>query len=106
MNEQPKWSGLFGIDPAFTAPGEANSDPGNEPHIHVKKYGHVLPMSYEMAIDYGVMTEDEALARGWTPPPPLPPLQWRRRLRMWWLNTWHKRPRIHLGPCDHSDCGY
>lgn len=35
-----------------------------------------------------------------------PPAPWSRRKRLrWWLqDLWARRPRVHLGPCDHTDC--
>lgn len=62
-----------------------------------------MPISLEVAVDHGIITEDDARARGWTPYVP-PPIPWRRRLRSRLRGIWHNRPHVHLGPCDHSDC--
>lgn len=75
---------------------------GDDPP-RVTKIGYTIPMSYDMAIEYGLMTEEEARAKGWTPfeYPPIP--FWRRvryRIRGWW----DMRPRAHFGPCNHEDC--
>lgn len=70
----------------------------------VKISSGLVPMTFEALIDLGAMTEDQARARGWQPPPRVrTPI--RRRLWWWVLMTWHqRRPRLHFRPCDHSDC--
>jgi hypothetical protein len=50
----------------------------DQPHFEVRKLAAYAPMSVEMMLDYGMLSEDEARAQGWTPPPPVPRL---RRLR-------------------------
>lgn len=70
--------------------------------LTVLKLGVTMPVSTEMALDAGWITEDEARARGWTPPPPIPRLRrLRYDLQSWW---WGHKPHMHLGPCDHGDC--
>lgn len=45
-----------------------------------KAVGYV-EISTEMALDCGLITEEQARAQGWTPPPPIP---WWVRLRWRW----------------------
>jgi len=70
----------------------------SEPEITVHKIGAYVPVSVELLLDAGAITEEEAREMGWTPPPPLPRL---RRLRWalssWW---WDHKPRVHFGPCE------
>jgi hypothetical protein len=84
----------FGFGPEF--------DVKPEPTITVQKLSNYVTMSTEMALDYGIITEAQARERGWTPPPP--PTR-RQRFRYWRGHLWHKRPRVHFGPCDHRGCG-
>lgn len=53
------------------------------PEITVHKVSYYQPISLELAMDCGLITEAEARERGWTPPPPIP---WRWRLR-WRLSS-------------------
>jgi hypothetical protein len=80
----------------------------DEPEITVHKLSVYVPISIEMALDAGLMTEDEARAQGWTgwpPPPPRPP--WRRRVRGR-LAEWRDRlalaRRVLAGHDVHEDC--
>lgn len=52
----------------------------------VVKSSAYIPVSYEHLIDAGLMTEEEARARGWTPRP-RPRIPWWRRLR-WRVQAW------------------
>lgn len=73
----------------------------------VRKVAHFLPMSLEMAVDVGAITEEEARARGWVPlrERPQPRIPLRRRARWALARVWRRRPRVHFGPCeDHHDC--
>ncbi len=78
----------------FWLHGEPLHDMGSK--IEVVKFGHVLPISEDMAMDYGIIPDTR---------PPLPPLPHRTRLH-WWLREWWSdhRPVLHFGPCDHDDC--
>lgn len=60
----------------------------------VLKYGHYLPVPYELLIDEGAMTVEEARARGWTPRP-RPRIPWWRRLR-WRIDTFRERLAFRL----------
>ena len=79
----------------------------DEPEITVHKYAAYIPVSVEMLMDAGLMTEDEARAQGWTPPPPRPPVPWSRRLRSR-LQDWRDRiklaRRVLAGEDIHGDC--
>lgn len=68
-----------------------------------RKIGYTIPVSIEVLLAEGAITEEQARARGWTPQPPVP---WLRRKR-WALGYWwyEHKPHVHLGPCDHGDCG-
>lgn len=55
-----------------------------------------LPVSLDLAVAYGVISEAEARARGWTPPPPPVHVAWRRRAR-WALRDWRERVGRRLG---------
>lgn len=70
----------------------------------VRKYAATLPMSFEMLVASGAMTEEEALAKGWQKPTPVhvPRLTRLRRSWQWWWAD--HRPHVHLGPCDHGEC--
>lgn len=59
----------------------------------VRKYSAYLPMSLEQAMDAGLLTEDEARAQGWTPPPPIP--RWTRM--RWRLHAARDRARLRIG---------
>jgi hypothetical protein len=72
--------GASGADPALT---RATADWGASEPLTVKKLAAYLPVSTEMAIDAGLLTEEEARARGWTPVP-VARVPWWRRLRYRW----------------------
>jgi hypothetical protein len=65
-------------------PGQPSSDPWPGGLLTggygIVKHGAVIPMSIELAMDYGLITEEEARVRGWEPTV-YPPTPWRRRLR-------------------------
>lgn len=53
------------------------------PRITVRKLSAYVPISIELALDCGVITEAQALATGWRPTPRVTP-SWRTRLRWHW----------------------
>lgn len=57
------------------------------PAITVHKHAAYLKLSTDQLLDAGLITEDAALAQGWTPPPP--PSR-RSRLRWRW-QAWRER---------------
>jgi hypothetical protein len=61
-----------------------------QPQINVRRLAAFVPVSVEMLLDAGAITEEEARAQGWTPPRPRPPVPWRRRLRWRW-SAWRER---------------
>lgn len=63
------------------------------PHIVVKRSTGYLPVSTELALDAGIITEEQARGQGWTPPPPAP---WRWRLRWRW-QSWRERAGRKIG---------
>lgn len=77
-------------------------DLAGEPFGTVVKWASPVTLSVEMLLMAGRITEEQAIAMGWTPPPPVP---WWRRARwaveLWWFDH---RPTLHLGPCNHEDC--
>jgi hypothetical protein len=69
----------------------------------IRKIAHSVPVSVGALLAQGAITEGQAREMGWTPPPPTPRLRrFRQSVSWWWYD--HK-PQIHLGPCDHSECG-
>lgn len=44
-----------------------------------------VPVSTELAVEYGLITEEQARAQGWTPAPSVR-LPSRLRLRWWWAD--------------------
>lgn len=40
---------------------------------NLRAYAGVVPLSLDMAVDYGLLPEAEARAHGWTPPRPARP---------------------------------
>jgi len=52
----------------------------DETEITVHKAHTYMPISTELAVDCGLITEEEARAQGWTPAP-RPPWRWRLRWR-------------------------
>lgn len=72
-----------------------------EPTINVRKIGYTQTISTEAALYAGLITEEQARAMGWTPPPPVP---WLRRKRWAVSHWWYEHtPRLHFGPCDQED---
>lgn len=72
--------------------------------LNVRKISYILPVSFELLIDSGAMTEAEAREQGWAPPAPVP-IPRLKRLRWAWQDwRYSHTPHIHLGPCDHEDC--
>ncbi len=65
----------------------------DEPEITVRKMSAYVPVSFEQAMDAGLMTQVEARAAGWVPPPPAPPTPWRMRAR-WRIADWRERIRL------------
>lgn len=63
--------------------------------LTVVQHAAYLPMSIEMLLDSGAITEDEARARGWTPTPPVK-IPWRTRLRWRW-QSWRERAGRRIG---------
>lgn len=61
--------------------------------ITVRRSSAFVPASLELLVDSGAITEDEARARGWTPPPRPP---WRSRAR-WRFQAWRERAGRKLG---------
>jgi hypothetical protein len=57
-----------------------DAGPARPDELTVEKTGCIVPMSIEMAMDSGLITEEEARARGWEPTV-YPPTPWHRRLR-------------------------
>jgi hypothetical protein len=63
-----------------------------EPTITVRKIDYRIPVSCCALPDVECNHPDA---------PPLTRRQWFR----WWIReTWYRRPRVHLGPCNHEDC--
>lgn len=62
----------------------------------VKKIAVTVPISCCLAYEYGVGPACDH--------PKPPPLTRRQRFRLWRSRVWDRRPRIHLGPCNHDDC--
>lgn len=82
----------------------------NEPTITVHKSAMYVPISTELALDYGLITEEQARAQGWTPAPPAPPVPrapWWRRAR-WRPADWRERIALAWfvlrGGDMHEDC--
>jgi hypothetical protein len=83
---------------AETAPpflGEAFGGPKAEPPptITVARATGYLQVSPELALDAGVITEEEARALGWKPAPRAP---WHRRARWRW-QAWRERVGRRIG---------
>jgi hypothetical protein len=77
-----------------TNEGGEVTEPEPDPRVvtvnHLSAY---VPISLQMAIDAGVMSEEEARAHGWTPAPPLP-----RRVRLRWRwQAWRERTGRRIG---------
>lgn len=53
--------------------------------VTIVKTSAYIPMSIDLLVDSGAMTEEEARARGWEPTV-YPPVPRRTRLR-WWINA-------------------
>lgn len=77
-----------------------------EPEFTVRKSASYLPISTEMALDAGLISEEEARAQGWAPPPVVrAPLRWRIRYRLADLRDRVALARRVLAGHDvHEDC--
>lgn len=75
--------------PEFTNEEIGRTEDGKPIVRPVLKYGHYLPVPYELLIAEGAMTEEEARARGWTPT--LQPRIPRRRRLRWRIDTLRER---------------
>ncbi len=84
-DEAAKLSERFGVDAHY-----------NRTPITANRIESYIPMSLETALDCGAITEEEARARGWTPPPPPPPIPWRARARWRW-QSWRERAGRRIG---------
>lgn len=74
----------------------STDSPPAGPTITATKHAAYVPMSTEMAMDAGLLTEEEARARGWTPAPAPPPIPWRTRARWRW-QSWRERAGRKVG---------
>jgi hypothetical protein len=78
-----------------------------QPEFTVRKHSAYVPISTEMALDIGLISEGEARAQGWTPPPPPPPAPWWSRAR-WLVAEFRERialaRRVLAGDDLHRDC--
>jgi hypothetical protein len=75
----------------------------SEPTINVRKIGWTTYVSTEQLWFNGAITDEQAREMGYEPPaPPTRWTRWKWAARSWW---WDHRPTLHLGPCDHGDCG-
>lgn len=63
--------------------------------ITVNRMESYLPMSIEMLLDSGAITEEEARARGWTPTPPVKVSRLRRARWRW--QSWRERAGRRIG---------
>ncbi len=63
------------------------------PSLTVHKVSAYVPVSLQQLVDAGAMSEAEARAQGWTPPPPIP---WHRRARWRWA-AWRERAGRKVG---------
>jgi hypothetical protein len=63
------------------------------PKMHVHMVRGYVPVSFEQLVDAGAISEEDARAQGWTPPPPVP---WRRRARWRWA-AWRERAGRRVG---------
>jgi hypothetical protein len=77
--------------------GEAFGGPPADPPptITVKRHSAYVPMSTEMALDAGLITEEQARAQGWTPYV-APPVPWRTKARGRW-QAWRERAGRKVG---------
>lgn len=78
-----------------------------EPEFTAHKHSAYIPVSLEMAMDWGLITEAEARVHGWTPPPPPAPVPWHRRAS-WRVAELRERItlawRVLAGDDIHRDC--
>ncbi len=65
------------------------------PSITVRRAAYWLPLSLDVAVARGAMTEDEARAQGWTPYVPVKVSRWRRTRRRW--AAWRERAGRRVG---------
>jgi hypothetical protein len=72
---------------------DLGGDAVTEPTITVHKVSAIMPVSVEMLLDAGVITEEQAREQGWAPPPPMP---WRRKMR-WRFQAWRERAGRRVG---------
>lgn len=86
----------MGAERVIRPEDEAWHEPCPDEPITVK-WGAPIPLSTEIALAAGIITQEQAVAQGWTPPPPVPRLRrWRYALELWE----GKRPTLHFGPCE------
>lgn len=83
-DETAKLSEQFGVDAHY-----------DYTPLTVHTYSAHLPMSLEMAMDAGLLTEEQARAQGWTPFEPVK-IPWRTRLRWRW-QSWRERAGRKVG---------
>lgn len=62
--------------------------------VTIVKAAAYLPVSVEILLDEGLITEDEARARGWEPTV-YPPVPWHRKLR-WRIGDWRDAAALRL----------
>jgi hypothetical protein len=65
---------------------------GEHIQFEVKRFYAYVPISTEMALDSGLITEDQARAQGWQPTTPRS-IPWWRRLRWRWQSMREKAGR-------------
>lgn len=63
--------------------------------LTAKQHTAWIPLSTEVAMDAGLMTDEQARARGWTPREPVR-VPWRRRARWRW-QAWRERAGRKVG---------
>lgn len=66
-----------------------------EPTFTVHKYAAYVPVSTELLLGAGAITEEQARAQGWTPPEPVK-IRWRTRVRWRW-QSWRERAGRRIG---------
>lgn len=77
---------LSDIDTGFPCPNEWHESERpslSDFSLTVRKATAYVDVPVELALDYGLMTEAEARARGWSPPPTVR-IPWCRRARWRW----------------------
>jgi hypothetical protein len=72
--------------------------------LHVQAVRGYLHMSLAQLVDAGAISEEDARAQGWTPPPPIP----RHRRARWRWAAWRERAGRRVGGwiagVDLADC--